>query len=99
MANGGPPASFAQCSACHSPQPGKSIIGPTLAGVYGANAGHIDDFAYSTAMRESGLTWDDETLSRYLENPAATVPGTKMSYSGMRDAAKRAELIEYLKTL
>jgi cytochrome c len=93
------PKSFAQCAACHSVEPGQNGIGPTLAGVFDAEAGHIDDFAYSSAMRESGLTWDAATLDRYLENPRKTVPGTKMSYAGMRDAEKRAELIEYLKGL
>lgn len=96
---GARPNSFAQCAVCHNVDPGGNGIGPTLAGVYEAKAGHIGDFAYSSAMRESGLTWDEGTLDRYLENPRKTVPGTKMSYAGMRDAEKRAALIAYLKTL
>ena len=99
LASGERPKSFAQCAACHSVEPGKNGIGPSLAGVFGANAGHIGVFAYSSAMRESGITWDTESLDRYLENPRKTVPATKMSYAGLRDAEKRAELIEYLKTL
>lgn len=93
------PASFTQCAACHSVKPDGKGVGPTLAGVYGAKAGHIGDYAYSSAMRQSGLVWDEASLNAYLQNPASTVPGTKMSYRGLQDAQKRAEIIEYLKTL
>ena len=93
------PALFAQCSVCHGVEPDKKGIGPTLAGVFDAKAGHVGDYAYSTAMRESGLTWNEVSLDRYLENPRTTVPGTKMSFAGMRKAEDRAQLIEYLKTL
>ena len=51
------------------------------------------------ALKASGLTWDDATLDRYLESPMKTVPGTKMVYAGLKDPAKRAEVIAYLKTL
>lgn len=93
------PVAFAQCKACHSVEPGKHGIGPSLAGVFGASAGHADGFAYSTAMTSSGLTWDEATLDTYLQSPFKAVPGTKMAYAGLKDDAKRAELIEYLKTL
>ncbi len=93
------PAAFAQCAICHSVEPGRNGIGPSLAGVYGAQAGHVADYAYSTAMRESGLTWDEATLDSYLQNPRAAVPNTKMSYAGLRDDAQRAELIAWLKAL
>ena len=93
------PAEFAQCAMCHKVEPGANSLGPSLAGVYGAKAGHVGDFAYSSAMRQSGLTWDAATLDRYLEAPAKTVPGTKMSYPGLKDPAKRQAVIDYLKTL
>ncbi|WP_209349301.1 c-type cytochrome [Pontixanthobacter sp. CEM42] len=96
---GARPASFAQCVACHRVEPGKNGIGPSLAGVYGAKAGHVGDYAYSPAMRESGLVWDAATLDRYLENPRTTVPNTKMSYGGMRSAEDRARIVAYLQTL
>lgn len=101
MANAGDaaPVAFTQCKTCHSVEMGKNMIGPSLAGVFGAPAGHVGDFAYSTPMRESGLTWDEATLNAYLENPQAVVPGTKMSFAGVKDAAKRQEVIDYLKTL
>lgn len=93
------PAVFAQCVTCHAVEPGKNGLGPSLAGVFGAKAGHEPKFAYSTPMRNSGLTWDEATLDRYLKNPREVVPGTKMAYAGLKDDAKRAELIAWLKTI
>lgn len=96
---GGKPASYAQCAACHAAEPGKHGIGPSLAGIVGRRAGSATGFIYSKAMADSGLIWDAATLDQYLTAPATTVRGTKMSYGGMANGAKRAELIEYLKTL
>jgi cytochrome c2 len=94
-----PPASFAQCAVCHKTEPGETGIGPTLAGVFGAEAGHIAGFKYSQAMLDSGLTWNQATLDRYLADPKAVVPGTTMAFGGVKDAAKRQAIIDYLKTL
>lgn len=96
---GARPASFAQCATCHAVDAGKNGIGPSLAGVFGAKAGHVGDYAYSSALRGSGLVWDEATLDAYLAQPMTKVPGTKMSYGGMRDADQRAAIIAYLKTL
>lgn len=93
------PAAFAQCASCHSVEPGKNGIGPSLAGVVGAKAAHDPQYAYSTAMRQSGLVWDEAALDRYIKDPRGTVPGTKMSYAGLRDDATRAELIAWLATI
>lgn len=94
-----PPAIFAVCGACHSINPGDHGIGPSLAGVFGARAAHADGFEYSPAMRNSGLTWNDATLNRFLENPREVVPGTTMAYAGLRNAAQRQAVVDYLKTL
>ncbi len=96
---GRPPIAFAQCKACHSVEPGVHVLGPSLAGIYGTKAADIEGFAFSPAMQESGLVWDEETLDRYLENPRAVVPGTTMAYFGLKDEEKRREVVEYLKTL
>lgn len=93
------PASFAMCASCHQVEPGKHGVGPSLAGVFGAKAGHAQGYAYSSAMKESGLTWDEVTLDKYLAAPMQTIPGTKMTYAGLKDAAQRKEMIEYLKGL
>lgn len=96
---GSRPAAFAQCAACHSVEAGKNGVGPTLAGLVGRKAGTQPGFAYSDANRNSGLIWDEQTLDTYLTNPMKMMPGTKMVFAGISDAAKRKELIEYLKTL
>jgi cytochrome c len=93
------PASFAACKACHAVQAGKHGIGPSLAGVHGTKAGSAAGYSYSVANRASGVTWDDATLDAYLTAPAKAMPGTKMTYAGMADPAKRKELIDYLKAL
>lgn len=98
-AAGAKPAAFAQCAACHAVEPGKHGVGPSLHGVYGTKSGAIAGYAFSDAMKGANLTWDDATLDTFLAAPMKTVPGTKMAYAGQPDAAKRKELIEYLKTL
>lgn len=98
-AAGETPAAFAQCKTCHSAEPGRHQIGPSLAGVHGKPAGSAQGYAYSAALKSASLTWDDATLDRYLEAPMKTVPGTKMVYPGLKDPAKRAEVIAYLKTI
>jgi len=96
---GGKPAAFAQCAACHSTEAGKHGVGPSLSGVFGAKAGHAAGYAYSDANKNSGLTWDEKTLDEYLTAPMKKVPGTKMTFAGLSDAAQRKAVIDYLKTL
>ncbi|WP_095013273.1 c-type cytochrome [Tsuneonella mangrovi] len=98
-AGGKPPAAFVQCRACHSTKPGQTLIGPSLAGIYGTKAGEVAGFRFSDAMKKSGLTWDDASLDKFLESPMTVVPGTKMSFYGVKNAAQRQQIIDYLKTL
>ena len=95
----GRPATFAQCMSCHQVEPGKHGVGPSLAGVFGAKAGHAEGFNYSEAMKNSGLTWDEATLDTYLTAPMQAVPGSRMAFPGLKDEAQRKEMIEYLKGL
>jgi cytochrome c len=88
-----------QCSACHSPVAGVNMVGPSLFGVLGRQSGSIADFRYSAANRDAGLTWDEETLDKYLTNPRAMLPGTTMPFAGIRSGAQRADVIAYLATL
>lgn len=88
-----------QCSICHSPQPGRNIIGPSLFGVVGRHSGHIPSFHYSSANLLSGLTWDPATLDRYLTSPQQVVPGTLMTFPGLKNPQQRADVIAYLATL
>jgi cytochrome c len=92
-----PPASFGRCAVCHSAEKGGGDkLGPNLHGVYGKPAGK-GSFAFSSAFKEAGLVLDEATLHKWLENPKALVPGNRMSFPGIKDAAKRQEIIDYLK--
>ena len=88
---------FITCQTCHDPKVNK--IGPHLDGVVGRKAGSVADFSYSAANKGSGITWTPEKLFQYLEAPQRVVPGTKMTFAGFSDPQKRADVIEYLKTL
>jgi cytochrome c len=85
---------YQACAACHSID--ENDIGPRHRGVVGRLAASIADYAYSPALRQSGLTWDEATLDRWLVNPSALVPGTKMFFK-IDDAQSRADLIAFLK--
>jgi cytochrome c len=82
------------CESCHSID--ENDVGPKHRGVVGRKAGAIEDYAYSPALKSSSLTWDEATLDRWLTNPSALVPGTKMFFK-IDDPQSRADLIAYLK--
>ncbi|MEG3143109.1 cytochrome c family protein [Sphingomonas sp. RT2P30] len=86
---------FLQCKTCHELD--KNKIGPMLKGVVGRAAGTVAGFTYSAANKNSGITWSPEKLFQYLEKPQRIVPGTKMTFAGLSDAQKRADVIAYLK--
>ena len=88
---------FAQCRTCHVTDPGVNRTGPSLAGIVGKEAGSVDGYKYSAANKESGITWTEEQMYVYLEDPQRTIPKTKMIFAGLPDAQKRADLIAYLK--
>lgn len=89
---------FLTCQTCHAIDAGVNKIGPSLHAVVGRKAGTIAGFNYSAANKNSGITWSEEKLFQYLENPQRVVPGTKMSFAGYPEAQKRADVIAYLKT-
>jgi len=87
---------YQACTACHSVD--DNDLGPRHRGVVGRRAGSVEDYSYSPALKNSGLTWDEATLDRWLTNPSALVPGTKMFFK--LDAAQdRADVISYLESL
>ncbi len=88
---------FLVCRACHQIGPGAKIaVGPVLNGVVGRKAGTYPGFDYSTANKDSGIVWTPEELDKYLTNPAAVVPHTKMIFPGIKDDKKRKDIIAYL---
>ena len=90
---------FKKCALCHTTEPGKNKIGPSLFGIVGRKSGTLDNFNYSEAMKNYDHTWDAETLDAYLADPRAVVPGTKMIFPGIKDKAERDDVIAYLETL
>jgi cytochrome c len=89
---------FKQCRACHQVGPNaRNGIGPVLNGVVGRPAGVYAEYSYSSANKNSGLVWDEETLARYLRAPAEVVPGTKMIFFGLKKSQDVADVISYLK--
>lgn len=86
----------ARCGGCHSVEADR--VGPRHAGVVGRRAGSVPGFAYSEALRSSGLTWDAALLDRWLADPEALVPGQRMGYR-LADAQARADIVAYLSTL
>jgi cytochrome c len=91
-------ATFKQCQTCHVVTPGVNKVGPSLAGIVGRPAGSVPGFRYSEANKGSGITWSEQELYVYLENPKAKIPGTTMAFVGIKDSQKRADLIAYLKS-
>src|SRR3546814_9186495 len=78
---------FNKCKACHTVEEDKNKVGPTLYNVIGRRAGSLEDFRYSSAMKEygaAGTVWDEEELNANLETPTEVVQGTQMSFVGLK---------------
>jgi cytochrome c len=85
---------YHKCQGCHSID--RNRVGPRHQGLFGRQAGSLPDFDYSNAMKNSGIVWNEETLDRFLADPRGVVPGTKMTYVGIKNPQDRADLIAYL---
>ena len=94
------PEAVEACVSCHAFGPDDPVLeGPTLWGVVGRPVASVAGFDYSAALRGLRGTWTSERLDRFLASPQAYAPGTKMELGGVKNAADRAKVIEFLGTL
>jgi cytochrome c len=88
---------FGACAACHALQPGKNMTGPSLAHLWNRKSGSLPDFArYSPALKSAGIVWNDKTLDAWIADPQHLVPGTTMTFPGIKNAKQRADLLAFL---
>jgi cytochrome c2 len=95
-------AVFKRCASCHAVGPdARNKVGPELNGLIGRVAGTVPDYRYSDAMVEAGtggLTWTAEELHAFLTAPKEKVPGTKMSFAGLKSQEDLDNVVAYLAT-
>ena len=103
LAQGDPAAGekvFRKCKACHTvEEDGPNRVGPNLYGIVGASVAAVDGFRYSGALTDHGGDWTPDRLAAFLANPRKAVPGTKMSFAGLRKPEDQADVIAYLASL
>ena len=88
---------YNKCKACHVVDKEKNRVGPHLVGLFGRESGTVEGFRYSPAMKKAKISWNEESLSSYLENPRKFIKGTRMSFAGLKKEKDRNDLIAYLK--
>jgi cytochrome c len=90
---------FKKCGACHSADGSKNTFGPSLVGVINRKAASLPRFAYSDALKKSGLIWTEANLRRWIAGNDILVPGTRMRHVQITDMAEQNYLLAYLKSL
>ena len=90
--------SFNKCRACHQVgESAKNTVGPVLNGLFGRKSGTVEGYSYSEANKTSGITWDEATFADYIKDPKARIPGTKMSFAGIKNEQEIKDLTAFLK--
>lgn len=91
---------FQACAACHSITPGEQMTGPSLAKIWQRKAGTVEGFSrYSEAMKHVDVVWTEGSLDRWLNDPEGFVPGTSMTFPGLRESKARQDVVAYLKAV
>ena len=89
---------FRACAPCHSLEPDRNMTGPSLANLWGREAGSLSSFGrYSDALKSSRIIWDDRSLDGWLTDPESMVPGNEMPFNGIKAPQDRADLLAFLK--
>lgn len=86
---------YRQCRSCHGFDPNRRLQGPHLVGIFGRQAGAVEGFRYSRAMRDSGIEWTEESLTAYLTDPRGYLPGTTM-VQRIRNPDDMPDLLAYI---
>lgn len=95
LANG--KARFALCASCHTIAAGApNMTGPNLHGVFGRKAGTLTGYNYSPALKTAGFAWDPQHLDGWIAQPRTFLPGTKMTFAGLKDPKDRTDLVAYV---
>ena len=90
--------SFNKCRSCHQVgETAKNTVGPLLNGLFGRKSGTVEGYNYSEPNKNSGITWDETTFAEYIKDPKAKIPGTKMSFSGIKNEQEIKDLTAFLK--
>lgn len=88
---------FLLCRACHQIGPNaRNLVGPELNGVIGRKAGSVPGYNYSDANKKSGIVWTPEEFTTYIKDPQGVIPGTKMTFAGLRDEKRIKDLLAFL---
>jgi cytochrome c len=85
------------CRACHVVDQEQNRVGPHLVGIFGREAGAVEGFNYSPALKESGIVWDDDSIAAYVADPRGFIPGNRMAFAGVRREADIENLLAYLR--
>lgn len=86
-----------RCSACHTlAEGGSDLAGPNLWGVVGARAGTRGAFAYSDALKGSGITWNADQFDAFLADPLNAIPGIRMAIPEGVPNPDRLALISFM---
>jgi len=88
---------FEKCKICHSLGERRGMVGPSLHGVVGRQAGQLPGYDYSRHLRTSGIVWTEDNIDRFLTDPKGFIPGIKMMFPGLKKRSDRNNLIAFLK--